>query len=1070
MVKPSASPAGSPGNANPLRVEVVEEGVPEGPRGQLAEGRVARRQLRVGRALGAVGQEDLEELAPLGVVEHGEAEDVLSQHAGGRGGQLAVDGLGQHAHVVLVQPEGRGVVAHQVDLGGVQDAVDQRHHRQHPAGGAGRLGVRQRRGELPRRQRAQALERDVLLQAEEHPAGGRHGEPVGVGHRPRAVGQGDGGHGAEDRVDLLAGGPEDHRGAATLRSARRPQRGLGVLGVEAQHLGPGLRGPRGPSPRKIASARQAAGLSGCTRVGLAVGAQRPGRLAEVGEGRAAQQQRARARGGWPPARRRRARGPRRGRCARARPRPEDAARADHHGSAALATASVATPASAPAARAPGRAAAPGARPGAAAASTTPAAARAGTVSAGIAHAQSMDACSAKAASTASGRPISGPTPTRAAAAGCPRRRRRPAPRRGRPDQPGPRQEPQRDAVRLAGGERVVAVAPLLQVDEREAAGPLPEQRRVLEAAPGLAPPGAALVAGGAHEPAGVVGHRVAALAAQLGDALVGPVAALGAGRRAGDDDQAEGDARRRPRSAAAGRARRAPGVPRPRRWPGARAAASASADREPPPQARPGVLAQVDRDRVGRQQVVGEAVGGRPRGARGAGGERGQRRAAPGQEREGDGDRHRGGQQAAARVGQHQRRPVRGDPGAGERQRPPAAGRPRATAGPAAPSRRRGRGRSSSRPARRGGRGRGRSRAGRGRPWCRARSPPAAAAGRRSGRGRRRAARAARARPSASPSASAQSAIAWRFASIQARSGAAAQTIDSPDQSGDAGGGGQGQARRARAQGGPVPGEDDGDRGERRAEREGEEGARRARRRRGRRRGRCRRPRRPAATTPRGRRDPDDLGRPGRGRARLSAPRGAATIRGALGAVDPRVLHRVDALLRRPASLVIMLALALLGQSATALADGRDVLADAKDNEPHRRLLQRARSSTRRSTCAAQRPAPLRRRPPTSSGTPGSPTSSAPGEPCGEPAHGRAARGGRRRVGRVARRLCLGAAVVVGAVAVGRRRLGAPRPAAAAASEAPRQGRAAAGGGGGRARLRDPGLGRQALRDPHAAR
>jgi hypothetical protein len=40
----------------------------------------------------------------------------------------------------------------------------------------------------------------------------------------------------------------------------------------------------------------------------------------------------------------------------------------------------------------------------------------------------------------------------------------------------------------------------------------------------------------------------------------------------------------------------------------------------------------------------------------------------------------------------------------------------------------------------------------------------------------------------------------------------------------------------------------------------------------------------------------------------------------------------VDALLRRPASLVIMLALALLGQSATSLADGRDVLADVEDN------------------------------------------------------------------------------------------------------------------------------------------
>jgi hypothetical protein len=40
----------------------------------------------------------------------------------------------------------------------------------------------------------------------------------------------------------------------------------------------------------------------------------------------------------------------------------------------------------------------------------------------------------------------------------------------------------------------------------------------------------------------------------------------------------------------------------------------------------------------------------------------------------------------------------------------------------------------------------------------------------------------------------------------------------------------------------------------------------------------------------------------------------------------------VDALLRRPASLLIMLALALLGLAATALADGRDVLADVQDN------------------------------------------------------------------------------------------------------------------------------------------
>ena len=213
--------------------------------------------------------------------------------------------------------------------------------------------------------------------------------------------------------------------------------------------------------------------------------------------------------------------------------------------------------------------------------------------------------------------------------------------------------------------------------------------------------------------------------------------------------------------------------------------------------------------------------------------------------------------------------------------------------------------------------------------------------------------------PSASPSASAQSAIAARFASIQARSGAAAQTIDRPDQrampAAAASARRAGPERRAaRSQARTTA-----RRGQGRAEREGQE-----------------RPRRAAAAEavagvdaaaraaradhPARARDPDDLGRPGRGRARLSAPRGAATIRGALGAVDPRVLHRVDALLRRPASLVIMLALALLGQSAAALADGRDVLADAKDNQRIDGCYERAELNEALDLLPA-RPAPLRR-------------------------------------------------------------------------------------------------------------
>lgn len=58
----------------------------------------------------------------------------------------------------------------------------------------------------------------------------------------------------------------------------------------------------------------------------------------------------------------------------------------------------------------------------------------------------------------------------------------------------------------------------------------------------------------------------------------------------------------------------------------------------------------------------------------------------------------------------------------------------------------------------------------------------------------------------------------------------------------------------------------------------------------------------------------------------------AATIRGALGASAPRPRHRVDALLRRPAWVLPTILLALLVTAPAAFADGRDVLADAKDN------------------------------------------------------------------------------------------------------------------------------------------
>ena len=64
----------------------------------------------------------------------------------------------------------------------------------------------------------------------------------------------------------------------------------------------------------------------------------------------------------------------------------------------------------------------------------------------------------------------------------------------------------------------------------------------------------------------------------------------------------------------------------------------------------------------------------------------------------------------------------------------------------------------------------------------------------------------------------------------------------------------------------------------------------------------------------------------------MSALRAAATIRGALGVDGPRLPHRVADLLRRAAAFNVILGLALLALSATALADGRDILADYEDN------------------------------------------------------------------------------------------------------------------------------------------
>ena len=74
----------------------------------------------------------------------------------------------------------------------------------------------------------------------------------------------------------------------------------------------------------------------------------------------------------------------------------------------------------------------------------------------------------------------------------------------------------------------------------------------------------------------------------------------------------------------------------------------------------------------------------------------------------------------------------------------------------------------------------------------------------------------------------------------------------------------------------------------------------------------------------------------------MSALRAAATIRGALGVDGPRLPHRVAALLRRAPALVVILGLALLALPGTALADGRDILADYEDNGRIDRCYTRA--------------------------------------------------------------------------------------------------------------------------------
>ena len=78
------------------------------------------------------------------------------------------------------------------------------------------------------------------------------------------------------------------------------------------------------------------------------------------------------------------------------------------------------------------------------------------------------------------------------------------------------------ASRVLSG--VVGHVALLEVHQREAAGPLPDDGARLEAAPGLPPPRAPLVARRAHQAARIVGDGVAALPAELGAAVADPAA------------------------------------------------------------------------------------------------------------------------------------------------------------------------------------------------------------------------------------------------------------------------------------------------------------------------------------------------------------------------------------------------------------------------------------------------------------------------------------------------------------------------------------------------------------------
>ena len=328
--------------------------------------------------------------------------------------------------------------------------------------------------------------------------------------------------------------------------------------------------------------------------------------------------RARRRGGRRPAR-------------RARPAT---ARADHQGRAALTTATAASGgegaggeragAPRPVGRAPERG-----RP-----ARRPRRRSAGTVSAGIAHDQSTAAWRAKAARIASGSADLGPRGAAPAARTTPHATDPiSTASSARPTMPSPERKRSDHVVGLARVERVVAGAALLagaRGRSRPRPGPAPGRR----AKPRQASPHQALrwLPRRVHQPAGVVGDGVAALAAELGHPVARPAAGVAAWRprcppprrRTASRHQQHG-ARARPveaRSAPAAQAR-----------PGASAAASATptARRHPRP-ARP---PRAGPSGPGRRSAAGRCsayAAGQARPDR-AGGEGHERRGAPGQER-----------------------------------------------------------------------------------------------------------------------------------------------------------------------------------------------------------------------------------------------------------------------------------------------------------------------------------------------------------------------------------------------------------------------------------------------------